>query len=133
MKENNLTFATLREANLARLPLFTDRQGRRCHTAPDGSDWLPAEWVQATVGELGELANLLKKVRRGDFTRKEALPEIERELADVVTYLDILALQFGVDLGKATTSKFNEVSNRIGVPVFINGDAIWPMEQSHDD
>jgi NTP pyrophosphatase (non-canonical NTP hydrolase) len=128
MKENKLTFTTLREANLARLPQFTDRNGRRCHAQADGSDWTPAEWLQATVGELGELANLLKKVKRGDMLLDEAMPEIRKEFADIVTYLDIWALQFGVDLGEAVAEKFNEVSNRIGCRVFINGNAVLPVE-----
>lgn len=128
MKVNNLTFKTLREANLARLPLFTDRQGRRCHTEPDGSDWSPAEWLQATVGELGELANLLKKVKRGDMDLSTAMPEIRKEFADIVTYLDIWALQFQVDLGQAVTEKFNEVSDRVGAAVYISGDAVLPVK-----
>ena len=117
---NKLMFMTLREANLMRLPLFTDRQGRKCHSEPDGSDWSQAEWLQATVGELGELANLLKKVRRGDMLLEEAMPEIKKEFADIVTYLDIWALQFGIDLGEAVISKFNEVSERVGADVFIS-------------
>lgn len=122
---NGLSFRTLRAANKQRIPQFRDAQGRRCHTEEDGSDWSPAEWLQATVGELGELANLLKKVNRGDFTLEEAMPEIRKEFADVVIYFDIMALQFDIDLGEAVRCKFNEVSERVGAAVFIGTDDDW--------
>jgi len=38
------------------------------------------------------------------------------ELADVLTYLDLLAAMLNVDLGAAAVSKFNEVSERVGFP-----------------
>ena len=36
-----------------------------------------------------------------------------------MTYLDILAMRAGVDLGDATVAKFNEVSERVGCDVMI--------------
>jgi NTP pyrophosphatase (non-canonical NTP hydrolase) len=116
---NKLTFAVLRQANLLWLPLFKNAKGRPAHSQPDGSDWSKPEWCNAVLGELGELANLLKKVQRGDMTMDEARPAIGKELADVQTYLDILAFQCGVDLGDATVEKFNEVSDRVDCGVFI--------------
>jgi len=119
-----LTFARLRAANLARLPCFTDRQGRLAHPPvegePPGFDWSIADWVQAVTGELGEFANLAKKVRRGDLTLDAARPDLAKELADVVIYLDILAHRCGVDLGEATVAKWDEVSERIGVELRID-------------
>jgi hypothetical protein len=53
------------------------------------------------------------------MTMDEARPAIGKELADVQTYLDILAFQCGVDLGDATVEKFNEVSDRVDCGVFI--------------
>jgi hypothetical protein len=35
---DGLTFRTLRDANLQRLPLFKDAKGRTCHGEKDGSD-----------------------------------------------------------------------------------------------
>lgn len=122
---HGLSFRTLRDANVRRLPQFRDAKGNLSHANADGSDWSPAEWLQATVGELGELANLLKKVRRGDFTLEEKMPDIRKEFADVVIYFDILALQFGIDLGEAVREKFNEVSHRVGAEVFIGDDDDW--------
>lgn len=115
--KTSLTFDALRAANTARLPLFRNRHGHLAHSQPDGSDWSPAQWLQAVLGELGEYANLRKKFERGDLTDSEFFVEAAKELADVQTYLDILAMQLGVDLGEATIDKFNEVSDRIGVSV----------------
>lgn len=113
----SLNFADLRAANLRRLPQFKDRHGRLAHSQADGGDWSDAEWLQAVVGELGELANMMKKVRRGDLTADDARPDIAKELADVAIYLDILAFRLGVDLGAAIVQKFNEVSDRVGADV----------------
>jgi NTP pyrophosphatase (non-canonical NTP hydrolase) len=119
---DGLTFRTLRQANMTRLPLFKDAKGRKCHAKDDGSDWSPAQWLQAVVGELGEYANLHKKVERGDFTLAEAKQGLADELADVVIYLDILAAQLGVDLGEAVMSKWNRTSKKVGVPMYIDAE-----------
>ena len=73
----------------------------------------PAQWLQAVIGEIGEYANLRKKYERGDFTSEYFLREARDELADVQCYLDILAASLGIDLGEATRSKFNRVSERV--------------------
>lgn len=117
---NGLSFNTLRAANAARLK---HSKYSRCE-----DDWTPAHWMQATVGELGELANLLKKVDRGDFALDEVRAEIAREFADVQTYLDIMAMKLDIDLGQATVDKFNEISNRIGSRVYIGPDDDWHLK-----
>lgn len=114
-----LTFNDLRKANMKRLPQFKNSKGELAHEKPDGSDWSLAEWMNAVAGELGEAANIIKKIRRGDLTLQEARPMLAKEFADIVTYLDITAAQAGVDLGNATREKFNEVSNRVGADVFL--------------
>ena len=115
--EWRLTFAELRAANIARLPQFKNRKGEPAHSQPDGSDWALSTWCNAVLGELGELANLVKKIERGDMSLGEVRGDVADELADVVTYLDILAYRCGVDLGEATPSKFNRVSERVGCDV----------------
>lgn len=119
-----LSFSALRAANIARLPEFKDAHGRPAHSATDDSDWERSAWLEALVGELGEYANLSKKVRRGDLTMAEALPHLRDELADVTTYLDILAFQLGIDLGEAAKGKFNRVSERVGSSVRL-ADSGW--------
>lgn len=114
---SDLTFKELREANMRRLPTFKNAKGELSHTNSDGSDWSLSDWSNATLGELGEAANIIKKVRRGDLTLDEARPALAKEFADVVTYLDILAYQARIDLGVATVEKFNEISRRVGSPV----------------
>jgi NTP pyrophosphatase (non-canonical NTP hydrolase) len=138
----SIDFDDLRRANIARLPLFKDRQGNIAHAYADGQDWAPSDWMTAVAGELGELAGELKKARRGDyglFAKRCMLHEsslershpgdtpfdvkmaIGREIADIVIYLDILAFQFRLDLGEIVAQKFNEVSERIGVDVQLTG------------
>lgn len=118
----SLTLATLRCANAARLPTLKNKHGELAHSKADGSDWSPAQWLQAVVGELGEYANLRKKFERGDIGAEEFQREAADELADVQTYLDILASQLGIDLGRATISKFNRISDRVKSPVHIYTD-----------
>jgi len=54
--------------------------------------------VVCLLGELGEFANLLKKVRRGDFALASVKDELDEELVDVFIYLLKIAGQFDVDL-----------------------------------
>jgi NTP pyrophosphatase (non-canonical NTP hydrolase) len=115
----SLTFDALRGANLARLPQFKNGRGGPAHSQADGSDWCLAQWCNAVLGELGEAANIIKKVERGDMTLDEARPALAKEFADVQTYLDILAYRAGVDLGDATLAKWNEVSDRVGSTVHL--------------
>lgn len=115
-----LTFEALRRANTERLPLFKNSKGDPAHAMRDGSDWSRSDWLEAIVGELGEYANKSKKERRGDISQAEFLIEAEKELADVATYLDILAFRLGIDLGAAVAKKFNEVSRRVGVEVYLS-------------
>lgn len=120
---SNLTFKALREANIA-------RAAEPVEAYNECDDWTLADWMTATVGELGELANLLEKVKRGDFTMEEVQDKIAKEFADVQTYLDIMANEAGVDLGDATVKKFNEVSKRVGSGAFItpDGGVVLPVE-----
>lgn len=117
---NDLKFSTLRSANILRLPQFKDRHGRPAHSQPDGSDWKLSAWSNAALGELGELANLIKKIERGDYEQAELQGQLADELADVATYLDILAFRCGVDLGEAVVSKFNRISERVGATIRIS-------------
>lgn len=108
----SLTFADFRKANVQRCVKWH----------PEGIDsWSPSDWMTAVVGELGELGSLLKMRNR----ERDGLPgnkfsptqkQIADELADVLTYLDLLAEVLGVDLGAAAVAKFNEVSERVGFP-----------------
>lgn len=109
---NKLTFKELREANVARNNKWQ----------PKGvMGWSLSDWGVAMGGECGEALDVIKKlnrirdgIKRTDITEEELLKELEKELADLVTYADLLAERAGIDLGNAITSKFNEVSDKYG-------------------
>jgi hypothetical protein len=123
---SKLTFDELRRGNRARLPLFKNKHGERAHPKDDGSDWSLLEWCGAACGELGELSNICKKVKRGDLKLGDFIEDkgrtmtvrawIAREIADVVCYADIIAIQIGADLGNAVIEKFNEISDAQKLP-----------------
>lgn len=123
--DHGLSFAELRSANVARLPEFLNSRGETAHEKPDGSDWSPLEWGGATAGEVGEMCNYLKKLRRGDVTLEDTdmkegctiRTAIGREIADAICYLDHVANQLGIDTGEAVREKFNRVSGKIGSKV----------------
>ena len=114
----DLTLHTLRRANMARVPLFKNARGERAHSM-DEHDWSLGEWMTAMTGEVGEAANLIKKIRRGDFSLEYARPELAKELADVLIYLDLLAHRAGIDLADAVRQKFNEVSRKQHIEVLL--------------
>lgn len=120
----NLTFKTFRRANLLRLPKFKNFKGELAHSKEDGSDWSIYQWVCATLGELGEFANIVKKVGRGDLTLDEARPLLKKEGADVITYMDLTLAQLGIDMEEAVRDKFNEISDRVNVPIKIENNEV---------
>lgn len=110
-----LTFDTLREANTSRKV--------RWHGEAD--EWSGADWSNAMCGEAGEAANVVKKLRRHETRTgasyntpdvEQLLPALAEELADVVTYADLLADKYGIDLATAVVAKFNRVSAAQGFP-----------------
>lgn len=80
-------------ANVTRLPLFKNSLGAPAHSKPDGSDWSPAEWFVAVMGELGEAAEVRIMYQEGRLSDDEYKTKISGELPDVQIYLDILALR----------------------------------------
>ena len=101
-----LTFWYFRQQNLA-----------RCEDAFGPlKDWSPTDWGCALAGEVGELCNLLKKMRRGEPVD---YGDLEDEIADVQTYLDLLAARLDINLASATRTKFNAVSAKRGSDITI--------------
>ncbi|WP_238422595.1 MazG nucleotide pyrophosphohydrolase domain-containing protein [Gordonia sp. 'Campus'] len=66
----------------------------------------------ALAGEVGELANLVKKYDRGDFPFAHLLDLLPGELADIAIYVVKLAYQSGIDLEAALLAKLSENENR---------------------
>jgi NTP pyrophosphatase (non-canonical NTP hydrolase) len=105
----SLTFRGLHAANVSRKV--------RWHGEPD--KWSGADWSNAMAGECGEACNVVKKLRRHETHTGTAYntPEVDvllaalaEEIADVVTYADLLAEKYGIDLERAIIAKFNRVS-----------------------
>jgi NTP pyrophosphatase (non-canonical NTP hydrolase) len=118
MSDGLLTLAAFRLANVTRC--------RRWHPDFGGADaWSGADWSNAMCGEAGETANVVKKLRRvetgaalgPDDPSVDALRDmLADEIADTVTYADLLAAFYGIDLADALVRKFNRVSERQGFP-----------------
>lgn len=75
----------------------------------------------AVVGELGEAANVLKKLNRtrdGIPGNKETVEQLRQkfahELADAYVYLDLLCQACGIDLETAVNEVFEAKSAQIG-------------------
>lgn len=99
-----MDFKELRKANVRRDKDYWNHQ----------STWEVTDWGCAIAGEVGELCNLLKKIRRGD----EVNPvKIQEEIADVVIYCDLLAAYLNFDLADAIIDKFNKTSDKLGSKV----------------
>ena len=74
-------------------------------------EWSPTDWATAMAGECGEACNLIKKLPRGDDIKTE---DIADEIADMVTYADLLCERLGISLSDAIVRKFNKVSYKTG-------------------
>lgn len=91
---------------------------------PDTVPWTGADWSNALAGEVGEAANVVKKLRRHDTgtagardgSRDELVHALALELADVAAYLVLVADHYAIDLPDAVAEKFNLVSEREGFP-----------------
>lgn len=105
---------------------FSDENLRRCQS-PSGFNhplhgWSLSDWMTATMGELGEAANILKKLNRardgvtnvGDPSVLELQTQFAEEIADTFIYLDLLAQAAGVELDRAVRAKFAKTSAKIG-------------------
>ncbi len=104
---------------------FSRLNRRRCE-AESGfnhnmADWSLSDWFTATLGELGEAANVAKKLNRvrdgitGNAESEEQLHAmLADEIADTFIYLDLLAQSHGIVLQDAVIAKFNRTSEKIG-------------------
>lgn len=87
------------------------------------SDWTSSDWMTALVGEVGEAANIVKKLNRyrdnipgNKQTRETLAAELRKELGDVFVYLDLMAQSLGFRIEDAATEVFNAKSADIGYP-----------------
>src|SRR5579872_3640171 len=96
-----LTFDKFRKANLKRCE-------KHFHKL---EEWSLTDWGCAVAGEVGEACNICKKIKRGDFPTSPELIMAQqllgKEIADAVTYLDLLAARAGLSLDEILIQKFN--------------------------
>lgn len=85
------------------------------------NSWSTSDWMTATLGELGEAANLVKKLNRvrdgipgNSETEAELRSSLRDEIADVFIYLDLMAQSLGFYLEDAVREKFDRTSEKIG-------------------
>jgi NTP pyrophosphatase (non-canonical NTP hydrolase) len=90
-----------------------------------GIKWSLADWSNALCGEVGELANVVKKLRRletgtgvrmEEMHREDLITKAKKEVADVFLYLDLLLEQLDSDaeMLEVVADKFNETSETFG-------------------
>lgn len=104
---------------------FSKINRRRCE-APNGfnhniSSWSRSDWFTAIMGELGEAANVAKKLNRirdgipgNEESAAELKEKLKSELADTFIYLDLLAQAMGFVLDDVVMKTFDAKSKQIG-------------------
>lgn len=88
--------------------------------------WSTADWFLATLGELGEAANVAKKLNRyrdnipGNKETKAILEaKLKQEIGDTYIYLDLLAQSLGFSIEEAAVQAFNSKSEELGLQVYM--------------
>lgn len=114
-----LTFEAFRIANETRKIEWQQRDG--------ASPWTGADWSNEMCGEVGEAANIVKKLRRietnvksvTDGSKEELLAQLADELADVFITADLVGQFYNIDLNEAVTRKFNATSKKQGLKTVL--------------
>lgn len=115
---SNVSFAMLREANLARREVWHSGNVER---------WMLVDWTNELAGETGEACDVVKKIRRletgvtkrGPRTKGELYEALWKEIADVVIVADLVGAEAGFSLGTAVRAKFNEVTRKHDLGVYL--------------
>ena len=106
---------------------FSQANRERCES-PQGfnhplAGWSSSDWMTAMVGEVGEAANVVKKLNRvrdgvpgNKVSADELRAQLRRELGDVFVYLDLMCQSLGFSVADAAAEVFNSKSAEIGYP-----------------
>jgi NTP pyrophosphatase (non-canonical NTP hydrolase) len=117
MIKQQLSFDTLRKANIER-----DKEWN-----PD-KKLTPLFRATELAGEVGEALNVVKKLEReklGLVGSRATLEQLRNELADIMICVDLLAMEYGIDMAYGTAIKFNDTSMQRGLHIMIGaGDCI---------
>lgn len=88
--------------------------------------WSTSDWFLAMVGELGEAANIAKKLNRvrdgipgNKETPDELRAKLRKEMGDVFIYLDLTAQSLGFNISDAAVEVFNAKSVEIGYSIRV--------------
>lgn len=87
--------------------------------------WSILEWCGAFAGEVGEAANVAKKilrirkgtrgnVKKDDKDEKKLLKKFAKEIADAVCYADLTLASEGISLSDTIIKVYNDKSKQIG-------------------
>lgn len=122
---SKLTFEEFSKANEARKKQFFKNASEM---------WTLADALVACMGELGEVANALKKVRRAELgmlnkndpgrqinSLEEAKAQVAGEIGGFMCYLDQLCVQLGLRLEDCIVDEFNKKSEELGLPERVIG------------
>lgn len=60
------------------------------------------------LGELGEFANIVKKIKRGDFSLDDVRCDLNEEFADVFAYILKISNQLNIDIEAEYLSKMKK-------------------------
>jgi NTP pyrophosphatase (non-canonical NTP hydrolase) len=112
------------------LKAFSQKNRERCES-PNGfnhklTDWSLSDWMTAIMGELGEAANVAKKLNRvrdgipgNSETEAELRAKLGQELADTFVYLDLTFQRLGLDFSENVKQVFNAKSEKIGSTIRV--------------
>lgn len=116
--------ATTREGNFM-FGEFSRINRARCES-PQGfnhklDSWSVSDWLVAILGELGEAANIVKKLNRvrdgirgNKETEQQLCDKLRQELGDTFVYLDLIGQSLGFNIGDAAMEVFKSKSKEIG-------------------
>ena len=119
------SFSALREANIARNaewnktgePLRPSFRGNEAGgEAGETIEAVLANLLQFSVA-MGRVQNVLKKIERGQLGlagSTATVSDLADELADAQICLDLIAMDFDIDMFEATRTKFNRTSDKLG-------------------
>lgn len=102
-------YNTLRAANIARNKLWN----------PD-STITPSFRGNELAGETGEACNVIKKLDRERLGLKGSRAtkgQLAEELADIIICVDLIAMDYDIDMHEAVQDKFNKTSRERDLPV----------------
>lgn len=113
-----LTLSTLHRANIERQAAWCPDPAQQPDLSFRGNE---------LAGETGEACNVIKKLERerhGWAGSRDTLDHLAEELADVVICADLCAITAGVDLQAAVIAKFNQTSEKVGLPHRLQDDRL---------